>query len=273
MPPQTANDLEFTENLRRARDVSEIHLVCRLLTERMGFEYFIYGVRIPVSFTQPYHFCISGFPKEWRKRYDSMSYLKIDPTVKHAFSSVMPIFWDDIDRSSATVRQFFSEAASYGLCHGLSAPVYGARGDVAVFSMSRADPLPANKKFRINLQTRLHWYASLVHEAVRKTVLARDGTPLARNNLTPLVRNNLTSREKDCLMWVADGKTSAEIARTLSISVRTVLFHIENAGNKLGVSGRHNIVARASALGEIQLHRHALGSIVNLPATHEATTH
>lgn len=265
MSPQTANELELTETLQHARDVSEIHGACRLLTERMGFEHFIYGVRVPVSFTQPYHFCISGFPKKWRKRYDSMAYLKIDPVVKRAFSSTMPIFWDEIDRSSATVRQFFSEAASYGLCHGLSAPVYGCRGDVAVFSMSRVDPLPSNQEFRIGLQTQLHWYASLVHEVVRKTVLTRDGTPLNRNNLT--------SREKDCLMWVADGKTSAEIARTLRISERTVHFHIENAGNKLGVSGRHNILARASALGEIQLHHHALGSIVNLPATHESTTH
>lgn len=59
---------------------------------------------------------------------------------------------------------------------------------------------------------------------------------------------SLTSREKECLQWAAAGKTSWEIARILSVSERTVIFHIGNATKKLGATNRRQAVARAISL-------------------------
>lgn len=55
----------------------------------------------------------------------------------------------------------------------------------------------------------------------------------------------LTSRERECLNWVAKGKTDFEIGIILSISARTARFHIENAKRKLGVATRVQAVTRA----------------------------
>ena len=49
---------------------------------------------------------------------------------------------------------------------------------------------------------------------------------------------NLNHREIETLTWVARGKTSAEIAKILGLSKRTVDFHIDNARIKLGVATR-----------------------------------
>ena len=251
----------LTEEMQNAPDVPGVHSVCRKIAISLGFEYFIYGVRIPVSLTQPYHFCLSGYPRAWRERYDSMGYLKIDPLVSHAFASSLPLIWDEVKRDGELVKCFFNEAGSHGLLHGISAPVYGRRGDIAMLSLAGSIPVPIDLDRRNELRTRAHWFASVLHDAIRRVVLTSDGAPV--------VTDNLSEREKDCLMWVADGRTSAQIASRLKISERTVLFHIENAGVKLGVNGRHNIVARAIALGEIELSRHALRA-VELPATHES---
>jgi len=51
-------------------------------------------------------------------------------------------------------------------------------------------------------------------------------------------KSPLTARESECLHWVSNGKTDFEVGIILSISPRTVRFHICNAKTKLGVTTR-----------------------------------
>lgn len=57
----------------------------------------------------------------------------------------------------------------------------------------------------------------------------------------------LTPREAEVLLWVARGKTNAEISVILRISQETVKAHIENARIKLGASNKTQAVALAIA--------------------------
>ena len=54
----------------------------------------------------------------------------------------------------------------------------------------------------------------------------------------------LTHRKQEVLGLVADGLTSAEIARALKISPATVRTHVEHAREKLGAKTRAEAVAR-----------------------------
>ena len=56
--------------------------------------------------------------------------------------------------------------------------------------------------------------------------------------------SNLTLREVECLRWASKGKTHEEVGRVLSISARTVRFHIQNAKAKMKVETRIQAVAR-----------------------------
>jgi len=57
----------------------------------------------------------------------------------------------------------------------------------------------------------------------------------------------LSAREIETLTWAARGKTSAEIASLLSMSKRTVDFHLDNARDKLGVSTRIQAAVKAAS--------------------------
>jgi DNA-binding CsgD family transcriptional regulator len=57
----------------------------------------------------------------------------------------------------------------------------------------------------------------------------------------------LSPREYECLMWSARGKTAWEIGVILGISRRTVVYHLENAKQKLGVHSIAAAVARFAA--------------------------
>ncbi len=63
--------------------------------------------------------------------------------------------------------------------------------------------------------------------------------------------DELTHRELDVLRLVAEGRTNAEIAQSLFISVGTVKVHVERIIDKLGVSDRTQAAVRAVELGYI----------------------
>lgn len=256
-------DHQLTLALQQAHDAPQLRAACQDIARTHGFEHFFYAVRLPISLSEPYHFALSGYPRAWRTRYDSLGYFRIDPVIAHAMASSIPLFWDDIKRATPEVQAFFQEAADHGLGHGVSAPIAGRHGDLALFSLSRdaGQPIDPDPAYRHQLRLRLNWHATVLHEAVRRVVLTHEGAPR--------VSAPLSEREKDCLMWAADGKTTADIGRALDITERTVLFHIESAGRKLGVSGRHSIIARAVALGEIELHQQVLRSVDKIPILHE----
>jgi DNA-binding CsgD family transcriptional regulator len=59
----------------------------------------------------------------------------------------------------------------------------------------------------------------------------------------------LSPRETECLYWAACGKTAWEIGRVLEISEHTAIYHLRNAGLKLGAVSRQQAVAEATRLG------------------------
>jgi DNA-binding NarL/FixJ family response regulator len=73
---------------------------------------------------------------------------------------------------------------------------------------------------------------------------------VARTKVLPQIVT-LNDREMEVLTWVARGKTSAEIARKLRLSKRTIDFHVDNARIKLHAATRTEAVTKAAAGGLI----------------------
>ena len=78
----------------------------------------------------------------------------------------------------------------------------------------------------------------------------RVATKLVKDAVTPQRRSGLLSgRERGVLTLVAAGLSNRQIAKTLSISERTVKFHVTAIFNKLGADNRAQAVALAAARG------------------------
>jgi DNA-binding response OmpR family regulator len=69
---------------------------------------------------------------------------------------------------------------------------------------------------------------------------------IARNEIWPKL-TVLNDREIETLTWVARGKTSAQIAKIIGLSKRTVDFHLDNARVKLGARPQQWIGSAATA--------------------------
>ena len=65
------------------------------------------------------------------------------------------------------------------------------------------------------------------------------------------VQFGLSHRERECLQWVAAGKTDKEIGMILSLSEKTVNVYVERAKTKCGVATRAQAIVMAMRRGAI----------------------
>jgi DNA-binding CsgD family transcriptional regulator len=74
-----------------------------------------------------------------------------------------------------------------------------------------------------------------------------------RHNGAKVVTRRLTFKEIECLCWCKEGKTNWEIAEIMSISEKTVEFHLSNTIRKLEVTNRITAVVKGIQRGIIQI--------------------
>ncbi len=239
---------DLVEVANSAKSVDDLHRLCGLICQNYEYDYFIYGAQFPVSLVRPQILILSGYPDAWRQHYTASGYIEIDPTVHYCRNNIVPIDWTHLTVDSdndvdAVARNFMSEARTFGLKSGASFPVHGSRGELAMLSMACSQDHAKTRHSIAQSMPFAQLLASYVHEAVRRVFEDEDII------VGPV---ELTDREKEALLWAAEGKSADEIGRILNISQRTVVFHLQNTTRKLGVTNRRQAVARAVSLGIIR---------------------
>src|SRR3954447_2052643 len=65
----------------------------------------------------------------------------------------------------------------------------------------------------------------------------------------PTVPTALTTRQREVMLWTAEGKTAFEISVIVGLTERTVNFHISRVLAKLGANNKTQAAVRAAAMG------------------------
>lgn len=224
-------------SLMESRSAGELTQRTSQLSQDMGFEYFIYGSRLCDAQGRAVDTVLNGYPVNWRRAYEEQRYVQRDPTVRHALSSHLPLLWTAEFFASQSAADLHEHARQFGLRVGLTLPIRAADRSVGLLSLATADAkIGGDGAVEVLAQARL--LADYLHEAAQRLLAPR----------TRLTEGLLSARECECLHWAAAGKTSWEIGRILSLSERTVNFHIGNAMRKLEVTTRGQALAKALAL-------------------------
>ena len=89
--------------------------------------------------------------------------------------------------------------------------------------------------------------ACYAHRTVARVI--GNGTDSANPGVpSPGPAPTLTERERECLTWVATGKTAAQVAATLSLSEATIIYHLSRARRKLAAANSRHAVSKAISL-------------------------
>lgn len=205
---------------------------------QLGFDYCAYGMRMPLPLTQPKVIMHNNYPVEWQRRYKEKGYIAIDPTVLHGLRSLSPIVWSD--ELFAPTPEFWEDARSFGLKIGWAQSSRDVYGQSGILELARSSESISKAELKEN-ELKMMWLAQSSHLGMSRN--------LTRKNQPQETKALLSAREAEVLRWTGDGKTSSEISEILSISERTVNFHLGNASVKLNTTNKAATVIRAAMLG------------------------
>lgn len=216
-------------------------------TERLGFQCFLYCGRFPNPHTKVHEFHLKNCPEEWVRDAVS-SDAATDPLHRRALREVTPIFWHELVPYEPT---WIARARKFGLATGVTLPVHGPDGRWSSLSlMKNRGGAGAERDIRAAIG-KCHLLAAFIHE-VTDRIMRNHVEPAIAAEECKIERCSLTERERDCLTWIAAGKTTAQAADILSVAERTVVFHLANARRKLGVANSHHAIMKAVSLGHIK---------------------
>lgn len=205
-----------------------------------GFERVLIGTQWVDTRGQRRFQVLSGYPDAWQTEYALRGYMAIDPTVSHCQLQTSSLIWSQRHFIEAGAMNLFEEARSFGLGYGVSIPVHELTGVKTMVSLVRDKPLDTSPLEARELVKAGEVIGNIAHFAFRRLI-----TP----QITGASPKKLTPSELTAIRWVANGKTSAEIGQILGVSDATVVFHLRNAMEKLGVVNRPQAIAAAFRLG------------------------
>ncbi|VVD97257.1 Transcriptional activator protein LasR [Pandoraea capi] len=259
LPPRSFAD--GLNALSAAADFDTLRTLLPSLCGALRQRYFCYRGQFPLPDGTTSTPRLANLPPAWQTHYDAQHFAAIDPALVLAARQLTPVEWKPSMYASPETRRLLDEQRKAGLRFGVTYPVYTPSGALGTLSLSSpwrtpslplATPTPLSRLRQPHAHATTHdcmqtWMkhagvalATHVHEAVWRLVqreAARRSAPV------------LTPRERECLRWVARGKTSWEIGRILTLSEHGVVFHLRSVMRKFDVSSRHHAAKLASDYG------------------------
>lgn len=183
---------------------------------------------------------INNFPRSWNSQYDEQKYIEIDPVIAHCKHSMLPIVWSP--EVFLEAPQIWEALQQQGLQYGWSQSFHHEESGLCII-LSLARPYCSISSMELYEHYGYMFYVtSHLSELFARTLPAQP-----EQDRKP----RLTAREIEVLKLSAGGKTAYECAIILSLSERTVSYHIHNVIEKLKVCNKLSAVIAATRAGII----------------------
>jgi DNA-binding CsgD family transcriptional regulator len=183
-----------------------------------------------------------SYPQEWVQNYSENNFGQIDPVALVSAKTAEPFKWEtayrDVEMTSE-LKEFIGVAEDYGMKAGIACSRNASFGESVDTLMSLET---YGYKVGEEYLAIVEYILPHLHEAIGRIDIA---------NQIPKDLPNFTLRERETLKWSYEGKTAWEIGIILSISERTVKFHLKNIYQKLNVTNRSQAVAKAIRCGVV----------------------
>jgi len=188
-----------------------------------------------------------GFPREFGREFESRHYFQKSRIISENFRTYRLQAWSEAWKRLRQPKEIVSLCRDFGMSEGYA---HGTRplpmwryGSFFCFSGPAIKRDPRTEAMLEHLTPHLHLALS--------TATSCPALDLKRPGAAASLA--LSAREKEVLEWLQQGKSSWDVSVILSISERTVNFHVQNVLRKLGVVNRAQAVAVAIRLSLIEL--------------------
>jgi LuxR family quorum sensing-dependent transcriptional regulator len=237
MPVLASTVFDLVGRIAATESVESVWSAYMAAARQAGFDFgiaaFDFEGRDLASFT-----IMDSMPAGWVSNYGSEGYKRCDPLARRNRSEQSAFRWtrsewDDV--SDPGERRWRDDNLSSGVWNGLTIPDHsGGRLKIITLCGTASELHPHDR-------IALHIAGLEMFQRVRELGMVPPDTK----------RAPLSPRERECLKWIAAGKTDWEIGEIITISEKTVNIYVERAKHKLGAQTRCQAIVLALRSGMI----------------------
>lgn len=228
------------KQLTFAKGIDAAYPILLRFAENLGFNYCAIAVTSPHRELHLNTLQINNYPKEWNLQYEQKRYSQIDPVIAHCNHSMMPLVWNEaVYRDTPALWQALQQ---HGLQHGWTQAFHDEEsGLCSMISLAR-NHCPISSLELYEHFGYMFYATSHLSELFARALPAQAIKPR---------QPHLSPRELEVLQLSANGKTAYEISKILSLSERTINYHVQNVIEKLNVCNKISAVIAAARAGII----------------------
>lgn len=225
---------ELAVPLCEATDEAMLHDSLCHAAHRLGFDHFAVSLTQRPGSAGPSGFLVHDYPDNWANIYVTFDLAGQDPVRRACDRRVTGFEWGRIDKiipMTRSDRQMLAVGRDVGIADGYTVPRHlpGNASGSCSFVVRPDRILPHDKLHAAEIVG-----AFALASAVRiANLLPSPGLPV------------LSDRQRECLLWSARGKTSAETALILGITEETVVQHLKVARERYDVHCKQSLVLSA----------------------------
>ena len=232
---ELAGVLEIIHASMACRDELGLRSLLERLKDLVSGDYSVCGIGEggPTGLSETPRVINGSYPLEWLKIYGEEKFYFKDPVIWNNFQNPGAQLWEDTFKiySEKLSGDFISKARDFGLCHGLSGGMFdrfSGLSTIFTFAGTRRNFGHHQKEIISMLSPHLHQALVRIYKDSQK-----------------VTSEPLSNREGEVMRWMKEGKTNWEISVILSISERTVKFHVQNIEKKLNAVNKAHAIAIA----------------------------
>ncbi|MGC6400310.1 LuxR family transcriptional regulator [Sphingomonas sp. FW199] len=228
--------MEF-ERLVEVRTVDDLDLAMQAASAMLGFQYFALSHHVDLSEAQGSAIRLHNYPRQWADYYERNALGVSDPVHRASHVTSIGFCWSRMPEMIPLTpkdQRILAMGREQGIGEGFTVPAHvpGELRGSCSFASETGRPIPVDQLPMAQLA------GTFAFESARRLWVKRGH----RSHPPPPV---LTDRQRDCLLWVARGKTDWETGQILGVTEETVARHIKQACARYGVSKRTSLVIRA----------------------------
>lgn len=225
---------DFASDLMNVRTDDDLNQSLANVSRRLGFDHFALSLELRSGSCNEQGLLIHDYPEEWARVYVGFDLAGQDPVRRACDKSFVGFSWGTMERFIPITRgdrQMLAVGRECGIGDGYTVPRHlpGLARGTCTFAVAPENPLP-----RSQFAT-----AELVGTLALSCALGLGSA--ARHQSVPM----LSDRQRECLLWVARGKTAAETAIILGIGIETVVQHLKMARERYQVHCKQALIVAA----------------------------
>ena len=233
---------DYLKHIQMARNDVTLGRRFQNVLEAMGYAYFIYSI-LHVAEKRLYMICCT-YPDGIRRIWGDPETQIRDPLIPHLARTTTPIRRSDIGDDGSWAPTIFTKLRQdHQITPAWHLAVHDGSPYAGVFAVAGNAPVAdqLGRGHFEEMELILPGLCLQAHE--RWTALTSRAAAVAGPELKPA--------EVEVLNWLSVGKSTEDIAEIMTLSERTVNYHVTRIKDKLGVATRAHAVAQAMRFGLI----------------------